>query len=116
MFFGLIFTQPDFSFFFSYYCLFWPPEMIVNIIGDVYRSIFIFTVFGVDFHSVRLFFLYYSLFWPPEMIVNIIGDVYRSILFFTVFGIFHFWAFLAWVLTVLPNRQLFCQHEGAGRD
>ena len=31
--------------FFSYYSLFWPPEIIVNIIGDVYRSIFIFTVF-----------------------------------------------------------------------
>ena len=35
--------------FFSYYSLFWPPEMIVNIIGDVYRSILIFTVFGI-FH------------------------------------------------------------------
>ena len=35
--------------FFSHYSLFWPPEMIVNIIGDVYRSILIFTVLGI-FH------------------------------------------------------------------
>ena len=52
--------------FFSYYSLFWPPEMIVNIIGDVYRSILIFTVFGI-FH-----------FWA----------------FLAIFGQFwHFWGF-----------------------
>ena len=43
MFFGVDFHSA--RLFFSYYSLFWPPEMIVNIVGDVYRSIFIFTVF-----------------------------------------------------------------------
>ena len=41
--------------FFSYYSLFWPPEMIVNIIGDVYRSILI-----LQF----LEFFIFGRFWP----------------------------------------------------
>ena len=50
--------------YFSYYSQFLQPEIIVNIIGGNYRSIFIFTVFG---------FIIFGRFWPFLGVFGIFG-------------------------------------------
>ena len=62
MFFGVIFTQPKSGYFPVFSACSLPSEIVIDIIENIYGSIFIYSVFG--FLNILLLLAIFCRFWP----------------------------------------------------